>query len=170
MSTKKCKDDEILNPVSNRCVKRSGVIGKKILSEIEKSRKPRSKKECAPHEIFNPKTNRCVRRKGPAGRKLLNKFDNFKQALRELIENKKVETKRDIKKILKERDIDYSNYNLKEIIIDILDEILIENVKELIESGKVNTLLEIKKELKKRNIEYDNRSLKEIVIDIIDNE
>ena len=29
-----CKDDEILNPVSNRCVKKSGAIGKKLLKGI----------------------------------------------------------------------------------------------------------------------------------------
>ena len=34
MTTKKCDDDKILNPVSNRCVKRSGTIGKKIIKEI----------------------------------------------------------------------------------------------------------------------------------------
>ena len=182
MSSKKCKEDEILNPTSNRCVKRNGAIGKKLIAEMEKNkrskikrtrnskRRSKSKKECEKNKILNPETNRCVKRNSPTGRKLLNKINNFKQIVKELIENKKVETKGEIKKILKERDINYSNYDLKEIIIDILDEILIENVKELIESGKVNTLLEIKKELKKRNIDYDNTSLKEIVINIINNE
>ena len=194
MNKKKCKDDEILNPASNRCVKRNGAIGKKILAEMKKgksktsrksrksrtsrkskksrtsrnSRKSKKEKKCGDDEILNPKTNRCVSIHGPTGRKILNKINTFKQIIRELIENKKVETKGDIKKILKEMDIDYSNYNLKEIIIDILDEILIEIVKELIDSGKVNTLREIKKELKKRNIDYDNKSLKEIVINIVE--
>jgi hypothetical protein len=183
MKKKKCKEDEILNPASNRCVKRNGAIGKKLIAEMEKNkrskskrtrnskrRRSKSKKECEKNKILNPETNRCVKRNSPTGRKLLNKINNFKQIVKELIENKKVETKGEIKKILKERDINYSNYDLKEIIIDILDEILIENVKELIESGKVNTLLEIKKELKKRNIDYDNTSLKEIVINNINNE
>lgn len=194
MNKKKCKDDEILNPASNRCVKRNGAIGKKILAEMKKSksgtsrksrrnrtsrksrksrtsrksRKSKKGKECGDDEILNPKTNRCVSIYGPTGKKILNKINNFKQIIRELIENKKVETKGDIKKILKEMDIEYSDYNLKEIIIDILDEILIEIVKELIDSGKVNTLREIKKELKKRNIDYDNASLKEIVINIVE--
>lgn len=30
---KKCKDDEILNPASNRCVKKNGAIGKKLLAK-----------------------------------------------------------------------------------------------------------------------------------------
>jgi len=187
MNKKKCKDNEILNPASNRCVKRNGAIGKKLLAEMKKSksrksrtsrksrksrtsrksRKSKKEKECGDDEILNPKTNRCVSIHGPTGKKILNKINNFKQILRELIENKKIETKGEIKKILKERDIDYSNYDLKEIIIDILNEILIENVKELIESGKVNTLREIKKELRNRNIDYDNTYLKEIVINII---
>jgi hypothetical protein len=194
MNKKKCKEDEILNPASNRCVKRNGAIGKKILAEMKKSksktsrksrksrtsrksrksrtshnsRKSKKEKECGDDEILNPKTNRCVSIHGPTGKKILNKINAFKQIIRELIENKKVETKGDIKKILTEMDIDYSNYNLKEIIIDILDEILIEIVKELIDSGKVNTLRDIKKELKKRNIDYDNKSLKEIVINIVE--
>ena len=32
-TTKKCKDDEILNPASNRCVKRNGPTGKKLLGK-----------------------------------------------------------------------------------------------------------------------------------------
>ena len=142
----------------------------RISKRRNSKRRSKSKKECDKNKILNPETNRCVKRNSPTGRKLLNKINNFKQILREIIENKKVETKGEIKKILKERDIDYNNYDLKEIIIDILDEILIENVTELIESGKVTTLGEIKKELKKRNIDYDNTYLKEIVINIINNE
>jgi hypothetical protein len=32
-SKKKCKSDEILNPTSNRCVKKSGSIGKKLMKK-----------------------------------------------------------------------------------------------------------------------------------------
>lgn len=34
VSTKKCKDDEILNSSTNRCVKRNGAVGKKILAQL----------------------------------------------------------------------------------------------------------------------------------------
>jgi len=56
---KKCKSDEILNPASNRCVKRSGAIGKKILQH------------CKDDEIRNPETNRCVKRSGAIGKKII---------------------------------------------------------------------------------------------------
>ena len=38
MSSKKCKEDEILNPASNRCVKRNGAIGKKVIAEMKKKK------------------------------------------------------------------------------------------------------------------------------------
>jgi len=63
---KKCKSDEILNPASNRCVKRSGKIGKKILKEKSKSGKRDGK-------ILNPETNRWVKIDGVIGRKILEK-------------------------------------------------------------------------------------------------
>ena len=47
MTTKKCDDDKILNPVSNRCVKRSGTIGKKIIKEMS------LRKICKKDEILN---------------------------------------------------------------------------------------------------------------------
>jgi hypothetical protein len=36
-SIKKCKDDEILNPLTNRCVKKSGKLGTQILHNKKKS-------------------------------------------------------------------------------------------------------------------------------------
>jgi hypothetical protein len=35
-SKKKCKSDEILNEVSYRCVKKSGIVGKKIMKKMKK--------------------------------------------------------------------------------------------------------------------------------------
>ena len=61
MSNKKCKKDEILNPDTNRCVKRNGTIGKRILAEM-------NKKECGDDEILNPKTNRCASISGKLGK------------------------------------------------------------------------------------------------------
>lgn len=40
---KACKPNQIRNPDTNRCVKKSGVIGKKILSGKRKSSKKKSK-------------------------------------------------------------------------------------------------------------------------------
>lgn len=67
---KKCKPDEILNPATNRCVKKSGPTGKKLLGQqVEK--KPKEAKTCKEDEILNPATNRCVKKSGPTGKKLL---------------------------------------------------------------------------------------------------
>ena len=65
MTTKKCDDDKILNPVSNRCVKRSGTIGKKIIKEMSLH------KICKKDEILNPISNRCVKRSGKIGKSVI---------------------------------------------------------------------------------------------------
>ena len=71
---KKCKKDEILNSKTNRCVKRSGKIGKEILSKktkVNSISKNNITKKCKKDEILNPKTNRCVKRSGKIGKELL---------------------------------------------------------------------------------------------------
>ena len=54
-SNKKCKADEILNTKTNRCVKRTGKIGKKIVEELKKKGKL---KDCKEDEIRNTESNR----------------------------------------------------------------------------------------------------------------
>jgi len=94
-----CKDDEILNPVTNKCVKRTGAIGKKLLKNIRSARRSGrrekfaayygisspsrtsskrvsskrsvSKRICKDDEILNPVTNKCVKKTGAIGKKLL---------------------------------------------------------------------------------------------------
>jgi hypothetical protein len=61
-----CKRDEILNPTTNRCVKKSGAIGKKILAQ----RRKRSR-SCGRGQIRNPQTNRCVNKSGAIGKRIL---------------------------------------------------------------------------------------------------
>ena len=39
--SKKCKDDEILNPATNRCVKKTGKIGKELLKSQKAPAKPK---------------------------------------------------------------------------------------------------------------------------------
>ena len=69
---KKCKPDEILNPATNRCVKKSGPTGKKLLGQalvpVKKAKEP---KKCKEDEIFNPVTERCVKRTGEIGKLLV---------------------------------------------------------------------------------------------------
>jgi hypothetical protein len=73
---KSCKKDEIRNPVTKRCVKKSGKIGKKLLLDkspraVSSKKKSPPKKTCKTNEILNPLTNRCVKRDGKIGKKLL---------------------------------------------------------------------------------------------------
>lgn len=73
MSEKKCPSDKILNPVSGKCVKRSGKIGKTLLSPKPSSEttrttaKPSGTKTCLPDKILNPATGKCVKRSGKIG-------------------------------------------------------------------------------------------------------
>ena len=55
-----CLPSQIVNPETNRCVLKTGAIGKKILG----------KTNCLPSQIVNPKTNRCVSRDGAIGKKI----------------------------------------------------------------------------------------------------
>jgi tRNA A-37 threonylcarbamoyl transferase component Bud32 len=62
MHDTKCKRDEIINPKTARCVKKTGKVGLEIL---------RKNSPCKRDEIINPKTARCVKKTGVIGRKLL---------------------------------------------------------------------------------------------------
>lgn len=64
--SKPCKSNQIRNPATNRCVKKSGKIGKSLLGEPIKNTK-----SCKPDQIRNPATNRCVKKTGKIGKMLL---------------------------------------------------------------------------------------------------
>jgi predicted phosphoribosyltransferase len=94
VKNKECPPDKILNPDTNRCVLKNGVLGKlllkKIISvkpkepkepkEIKKTKEPKEPKElkepkeCPPDKILNPDTNRCVLKNGVLGKLLLKKL------------------------------------------------------------------------------------------------
>ena len=63
--TNSCKEDEIINPSTGRCVKRTGKIGKLLIN-------PKIKSSCKEDEIINPSTGRCVKRTGKIGKLLIN--------------------------------------------------------------------------------------------------
>jgi hypothetical protein len=83
---KKCRDDQIINPLTGRCVKRDGVIGRKLLktkTDIKKTvkktvnkpvKKNKTFKICRDDQIINPLTGRCIKRDGVIGTKLLARF------------------------------------------------------------------------------------------------
>ena len=59
MSPRRCRSKEILNPDTNRCIKKNGRLGRSI-----------RKRKCSPKQILNYKTERCVKRDGRIGRKI----------------------------------------------------------------------------------------------------
>ena len=72
-TTKQCAPDEIMNPSTGRCVKRSGKIGQTLI-ESPPGHPPKAKiatKQCAPDEIMNLSTGRCVKRSGKIGKSIL---------------------------------------------------------------------------------------------------
>jgi hypothetical protein len=97
---KKCANDKVLNPKTNRCVKKDGTVGKNLLKKSRKSmsqsrsksrksrsqsrsksRKSRSRSrsksrkniQCKDNKIINPETNRCVKKDGIIGKKIIGK-------------------------------------------------------------------------------------------------
>jgi superfamily II DNA or RNA helicase len=71
-SPKPCKSNQIRNPVSNRCVNKSGKIGKAILDKKSSSKKTsKHLKPCKNTQIRNPVTNRCVNKSGKIGQSIL---------------------------------------------------------------------------------------------------
>ena len=88
---KKCKDDEVLNEETNRCVKKSGKKGQEILKKkaLLKTPSPKAKtpspkaktpspkapkaKKCKDDEVLNEETNRCVKKSGKKGQEILKK-------------------------------------------------------------------------------------------------
>jgi len=69
---KVCPSDKILNPATNRCVSKTGAIGKKLMM-INDVKKPVVSKiiVCPSNKILNPATNKCVSKTGAIGKKLM---------------------------------------------------------------------------------------------------
>jgi len=81
---KKCPRDKILNPATNRCVKKDGAIGKKIISTI-RSRRPRRR---ATSQVSRPRRRRyCNRiiRSAPAVLRLRNIYPPLIKKLSEFL-------------------------------------------------------------------------------------
>ena len=67
MTLDDCKNNQIRNPVTKRCVSKTGKAGLVILNPILLN-----PKECKSHQILNPVTKRCVSKTGKAGLDILN--------------------------------------------------------------------------------------------------
>jgi hypothetical protein len=68
---KDCPDDKILNPATGRCVKKSGAIGKKLLTSNTKSAPAPNTDNKNDDKILNPATGRYVSKTGKIGKKIL---------------------------------------------------------------------------------------------------
>lgn len=88
---KKCKENQIRNPITKRCVLKSSEIGKKIINV---------NKICPENKILNYKTNKCVLKTSALGKKLLNdKYHKLKKTVR------RTQIKSDIKLKLLQKNI-----------------------------------------------------------------
>jgi len=87
-----CPPNKIFNPNTNRCVLKSGAIGKKILASLI-IKKSDIIKDCPPDKIFNPNSNRCVLKSGAIGKKLLASLiiDNSKNKFIDKPKNKPID-------------------------------------------------------------------------------
>ena len=89
---KDCPPDKILNPATQRCVSKTGAIGKKLMASVimevkVNKNKPKVVVDCPPDKILNPVTNKCVSKTGAIGKKLMEKevkSDDNKAKVREL--------------------------------------------------------------------------------------
>nr|QOI90574.1 hypothetical protein HWQ62_00443 [Pyramimonas orientalis virus] len=68
--TKECSPDKILNPKTERCVLKTGLLGKRLVQAQNNATV--ETKNCPANKILNPKTNRCVNKSGKLGKLLLN--------------------------------------------------------------------------------------------------
>jgi hypothetical protein len=72
-----CPENKIVNPVTGRCVKKDGAIGKALLEKAKTVPKNDVvKKQCSDDEVLNPKTGRCVQKTGKIGKALLLQSEN----------------------------------------------------------------------------------------------
>ena len=70
---KDCPSDKIVNPLTNRCVKRDGKIGKQIMDNEFDGNTEKMLKNCPSDKILNPLTNRCVKKDGKIGKQITGK-------------------------------------------------------------------------------------------------
>lgn len=90
-----CKQDQILNPKTGRCVKKTGKIGQEILNK-------ENKEKCNRQQVLNPKTGRCVKKTGKIGQEILGKKPKQKTVAKKKPQN--------IKLLGKKLDQNVSNY------------------------------------------------------------
>ena len=78
-SLKPCRSNQIRNPPTKRCVKKTGSIGRRLLGQSPRRASPaariRSLKPCRSNQIRNPVSGRCVKKTGSIGRILLQRGD-----------------------------------------------------------------------------------------------
>jgi len=130
----KCESDKICNPVTGRCVKKDGKLGKTISGK--KSKGPTVLKiKCPENKIINPATGKCVAKDSKIGKQIqtqlkgkskkesssiekwLNKMgvsENYREISNLDLSDKKLKTlPEDISRLKKLEHLDLSNNNIK---------------------------------------------------------
>jgi len=114
MVTTICTDDKVINPKTNRCVLKTGKIGRELLKDAKEINKDKDTKKntkiCTDDKVINPKTNRCVLKTSKIGRELLKDKDT-----------NEVQIAKHLKNVLK---IDVNKY-VKEHVTDLSDELFV---------------------------------------------
>ena len=90
LTNKDCKPDQIRNPATGKCVKRSGRIGRKLVGA-----------KCKPSHILNPATGKCVKKSGRIGQ-MLSKPSTFSAGKTSVSFKKKAMTTTNMREKLKQ--------------------------------------------------------------------
>jgi len=150
--SKQCKDNQVLNPKSNRCVSRTGKIGKSLL------------KSCSDDKVFNPITKRCVSRTGKVGKKLLSGKMSPKKMSPKKMSPKKMSPKKMSPKKMSPIKFNNAINNIKKL--ESADEI-IDEIKD-IDIFSVNSEGDTVGHLLLKNKELDDEDIRDVLKELIE--
>jgi hypothetical protein len=116
---KPCKENQICNPKSGRCVSLTGKIGRTLKSRsLRKKTKSRSlskshcKKPCKVDQICNPASGRCVSRSGKIGKGLIS-LKSPKRKSRSPVKSPKRKSQSPVKSYKRKSRLSYKNFQMK---------------------------------------------------------
>lgn len=93
---KTCPPNKVLNPRSNRCIKKTGKLAEKLGLNtnnkiIQNPSKNQNTKKCPPNKVLNSRSNRCIKKKGKLAQQL--GLTTLSPPKRKFIKKKKVRFK-----------------------------------------------------------------------------
>ena len=144
---KKCKDNKIRNPYTNRCILKNSLFGKNILKSLELNI------QCPEDKILNLYNNECISKKSNIGKKFLKQYNyyNYKKLKKSIIKknNKSISDITTSDKSISDKSISDKSLSDKSI-----SDISISNTS----IDKENVLLYNRKINLKKNIKYINKN------------